>query len=106
MKPLQIDEDVFREWILLYFDRMRDMETEVLVYRTVVEILRKQVPTETCQTIDALVAKMRGRPEIKETLDEKYGRYRAQVLESIAKGSQGQALSRYLQEWKAKGPIN
>lgn len=106
MKPLQIDEDTFREWLLLYFDRMRDMETEVLVYRGAIEILRNQVPTETREVIDKLVAGIRQKPEVKQILDEKYQRYREQVLEAVAKGTQDQALSRYLQEWKAKGPIN
>jgi len=106
MKPLQIDEDIFREWVLLYLDRMRDLQTEVLVYRTAIELLRKLVATETREAIGELVARVRKNPEIKQTLDEEYQRYRVQFLEAISKGFQDQALLRYLQEWKAKGPIN
>jgi hypothetical protein len=106
MKPLQLDGDVFREWLLMYFAAMRNMETEVMVYRGVIEILKKQVTPPEAQDIDILTQRIRERPEIKEILDEKYERYRSQALECIEKGSQDQALSRYLQEWKAKGPTN
>jgi len=41
--PLQIDKDVFRDWLLMYFDAMRNMETEIMVYRGAIEILKKQV---------------------------------------------------------------
>jgi hypothetical protein len=104
--PLQIDEDVFREWLLMYFDAMRNMEIEVMVYRGAIEILKKQVGTPQDQDIEALTQKIRQRDEIKKILDEKYERYRRQALECIEQGSQDQALSRYLLEWKAKGPTN
>ena len=102
--PLQIDEDAFRDWLLTYFDAMRNMETEVLVCRGAIEILKRQVPKP--DELDDLMRKIRERPEIKQILDEKYERYRSQALEYIAKGSLDQALSRYLQEWKLEGPTN
>ena len=107
MKPLlQIDKDVFREWLLSYFDAMRNMETEVMVYRSAVELLKQQVQSQQSAEIDKLLEKIRQRREIKEILDEKYAQYRSQALECIEQGFLDQALSRYLQEWKAKGPTN
>ena len=104
--PLQIDKDVFRDWLLMYFDAMRNMETEIMVYRGAIEILKKQVGAPQDQEIETLTEKIRKRSEIKEILDEKYGRYRRQALGCIEQGSQDQALLQYLQEWKAKGPTN
>lgn len=104
--PLRIDEDAFREWLMLYFDRMQEMETETLVYRSTVEFLLTKVPPETRQTIEKIVERSRGIPEIKGEVEKKYTEYRAQALEAISKGSLDQALSRYLRGWKAKGPIN
>jgi hypothetical protein len=105
-QPLQIDEKLFQEWVMLYFDRMYDMEKEVLIYRGTIEILKTQVPTETVEAIDRLVQGLRKGKRITDLLDEKYEGYRTQVLEYISQGSLNQALSQYLQEWKAKGPIN
>jgi type II secretory pathway component PulF len=107
MKLLQIDEDVFRQWLMLYFDRMKEMEAQVLTYRTTVEILKRQIDDgNQAQLIDRLVDGIQNGKDVKEVLDEKYARYREKALEAIAQGSQSQALSRYLQEWRAKGPIN
>ena len=103
MKPMQIDKDLFREWILMYIDAMQKMETEVMVYRLVAEALKRY---DLQKEIDDLTQKIRERAEIKNKLDEKYGKYRDQVLEYIEKGFQDQDLSRFLQEWKARGPIN
>jgi hypothetical protein len=102
--PLQIDEDVFREWLLLYFDRMMDMEIEVFVHRMTVELLKSLNP-DLAGKIDAATAKIREHEEIKG-IRQRYDEYREAVLQSIAKGSLDQGLSRYLQGWKAKGPIN
>jgi predicted RNase H-like nuclease (RuvC/YqgF family) len=82
------------------------METEVMVYRGAIELLKKQVGPPQDQEIERLTQKIRERDEIKQILDEKYERYRTQALECIGKGSLDQALSRYLSEWKAKGPTN
>jgi hypothetical protein len=103
---LHIDVDQFLEWLMLYFDRMQDMESEVLVYRTALEFVQTQVPTETRQTIDKIVEKTRQLPEIKQDLEKRYNEYRAQARERIEIGSADQALSQYLREWKAKGPTN
>ena len=100
---MQIDKDLFREWILMYIDAMQKMETEVMVYRLVAEALKRY---DLQKEIDDLTQKIRERSEIKNKLDEKYCKYRDQVLEYIEKGFQDQDLSRFLQEWKARGPIN
>jgi len=77
--PLQIDEDLYREWLLLYFDRMRDLENQVIVYRTAIEILKQQVDAgNQTQLIDRLVQGIRDSKDVKDVLDEKYSRYRAQ----------------------------
>lgn len=56
--PLQIDQDIFREWLLMYFDAMRNMETEVMVCRGAIELLKKHVGTPQDQEIEALTQKI------------------------------------------------
>jgi hypothetical protein len=100
MKPLQIDEDVFREWLLTYLDRMMDMEIELFVYRLTVELLKKIDPA-SAEQIDAATAKVRQHEEIKG-IRRRYDGYREEALRRISKGS----LDQFLREWKATGPIN
>jgi predicted CopG family antitoxin len=104
--PLQIAADVFREWLLMYFDAMHDMENEVMVYRSAIELLKQHVGAPQDQEIEALIQKIRKSEDIKQMLDEKYERYRRKALECIEQGSLDQALLQYLAEWKAKGPTN
>jgi hypothetical protein len=102
--PLQIDAGMFRERLLMYFDRMRDMEIEAFAHRMTVELLKSLNP-DLADKIDAATAKIRGHEEI-EGIRQRYERHRDEVNQLFEKGSQDQALAQYLQEWKAKGPIN
>jgi DNA-binding GntR family transcriptional regulator len=105
MKPLlQIDPDMFREWLLLYFDRMRDMELEVFAYRLTVEALKKADP-DSADKIGALTEKLRQHEEAKGIV-QRYERHREELNQLFAQSSVDQALAQYLQGWKAKGPIN
>lgn len=104
MSPLlQIDPDELREWLLLYLDRMRDMELEVFAYRLTVELLKKIDP-DSAEKIDTLTAKVREREETKE-IAQRYEKRREELTQLFEKGSLDQAL-RFLQGWKAKGPTN
>src|SRR5258708_34818793 len=85
--------------------RMMDMEIEVFVYRLTVELLKQTLAPPSAETIDAATAKIREHEEIKG-IRRRYDGYREEVLQLIGKGSLDQGLSRYLQEWKAKRPIN
>ena len=105
MSPvLNIDVEQFREWLLLYFDRMRDMELEVFAYRLTVELL-KNIDPVSAEKIDDLTAKARGHEETTR-IAQRYERHREEVNQLFANGSLDQALAQYLREWKAKGPIN
>jgi hypothetical protein len=69
-----------------------------------VELLKHLNP-DLAGKLDEATAKIREHEEIKG-IRRRYDGYREGVLESIAKGSLDQALSRYLRELKVKGPIN
>jgi len=98
MKPLlQIDPDMFREWLLLFFGRMRDMELEVFAYRLTVEALKKADP-DSADKIDALTDA--------KGIVQRYERHREELNQLFAQSSLDQALLQYLQGWKAKGPVN
>jgi hypothetical protein len=101
---MKIDEDQLREWLLLYFDRMSEMELEMFAYRMTVELL-KTIDPDSAQQIDALTAKAREHEETKGIV-QRYERHREEVNQLFEKGSLDQALAQYLREWKAKGPIN
>jgi non-homologous end joining protein Ku len=103
MNPmLQIDPDALRQFLLLYLETMRDLQKQIMVYRTVVELLKKENP----DLIETLVQKAGENPELNELSDEMHQKLVSAVNQSIEQGFRGQVLSKFLQEWKAKGSIN
>lgn len=99
---LQIDSEALRSFLLVYLETMRDLQKDVMVYRTVLELLK----VENRDLIETLVQKARENPELNKVSDEMHQKLVDEVRNSIEQGSLDQALLKFLQEWKSKGPTN
>jgi hypothetical protein len=98
---LRIDSEALKQFLLQYLEQMRDLQKEVMVYRTVVELLKKVNPE-----VETLVQKARENPELNKYADDMHQKLVSAVAHSIEQGFSDLDLLRFLQEWKAKGSIN
>jgi hypothetical protein len=99
---MRVGTKAFKDFIRMWLSLLREIETEALVYRQAIEVLRPSDPA----WMDSLLKKARENPKMVKILDEKYERHLKTMLEQVDKGSAGQALSQFLRDWKPEGPTN
>jgi hypothetical protein len=100
---MEIDPEELKKFVRLWFAQLKRVEAELLAYGAALEVLVHDAPAFDKERLLDTARKL---PKIAEVLDEKYGAFEREVIESIDKGSWDQALSKYLLEWKPEGPVN
>lgn len=93
---MEIDGEGLKDLMRSWFAQLRKVEAELLAYVSVVEVFAQSDPTFDMKK---LLETARKTPLIQETLSKKYDQFEREVLESIDKGVQGQALAKFLQNW-------
>jgi hypothetical protein len=97
---MEIDKSQLRTLLLWFWGIIEKTESDVLAYEVTFALLKSSA---SFPEIDTLLATARSNPS--PELQKRHRETRATIERLLAEQNPGDALMKYLQNWKPKGPI-